>query len=183
MLALATVLLGFGLSALAQNSTTSIFLPIIEAQTLVASLSQQNGDIKTLVIKCPDGTDSTKCGFPTPVTVTAGPSTLALTTTVASTMIVDLKCGVKGSSEASCTQIYTGPASLYTTGDNIDGSKTTTWTASQSLSSGKVTHLPVTITAGLPSSTSKGNAGAVPTAGLGQMLAAGVFANIAAVII
>lgn len=137
-----------------------------------------------MVIRCPDGTDSTECGFPTPVTVTAGPSTLALTTTVASSMVVDLKCGIEGSTKASCTQIYTGPASLYTSGNGIDGAKTTTWTASQSLESGKVTYLPVTITAGASHSTAtKGSAPASLSAGLIWMLAAGVLANFAAAII
>ena len=122
----------------------------------------QNGDIKTLVIKCPDGTDSSKCGFPTPVTVTAGPSTVALTTVVGNSMTVDLKCGVEGSTKASCTQIYTGPASLYTSASGSDGSKTTTWTASQSLDSGKITYLPVTVTAGMSTNT-KNAAGAIAT--------------------
>lgn len=95
-------------------------------------------------------------------------------------MTVDLKCGIDGSTKASCTQTYTGPASLYTTGDGIDGSKTTTWTASQSIESGKVTYLPVTITAGLSSSSSssKNNAGAMVTGTFGQALAAGLFANV-----
>lgn len=134
-----------------------------------------------MIIKCPDETDSSKCGFPTPVTVTAGPSTVALTTTIGSAVTVDLKCGIEGSSKASCTQLYTGPASLYTTGDGIDGGKTTTWSASQSLESGKVTYLPVTITAGISSSASasKKNAAAVPTAVIGQAVAAGLVANLA----
>lgn len=135
-----------------------------------------------MIVRCPDGTDSNKCGFPTPVTVTAGPSTVALTTTISNTMVVDIHCSIKGSSEAGCTQTYTGPASLYTSGNGIDPSKTTTWTASQSLESGKVTYIPVTITAGASSTTSKGNAAAAtPSAGvIGQMLAAGLFANLAA---
>lgn len=116
-----------------------------------------------MVINCPDGTDSTKCGFPTPVTVTAGPSTIALTTVVSNSMTVDLKCGVEGSTKASCTQIYTGPASLYTSASGDDGSKTTTWTASQSLDSGKVTYLPVSITAGLATNANKNAAGPVAT--------------------
>lgn len=115
-----------------------------------------------MVIKCPDGTDSSKCGFPTPVTVTAGPSTVALTTVIGNSMTVDLKCGVKGSTKASCTQIYTGPASLYTSASGSDGSKTTTWTASQSLESGKVTYLPVAITAG-PASTKNDAAAPIAT--------------------
>lgn len=188
MIALLTFLTAFGLTALAESttasttaSTTDIFLPIIDEQPLVASVSasvsfveplsinaytnpHQSGDVKTMVIKCPDGTDSSKCGFPTPVTVTAGPSTVALTTVVGNSMTVDLKCGIDGSTKASCTQVYTGPASLYTSASSgDDGSKTTTWTASQSLDSGKVTFLPVTITAGLPTGTNKNAAGPVAT--------------------
>ena len=45
MLALLTVLIGFGLGAMAQNSTTSIFLPIIASQTLVASQVNAVGDL------------------------------------------------------------------------------------------------------------------------------------------
>ncbi|KAK5951999.1 hypothetical protein OHC33_006885 [Knufia fluminis] len=171
MIALLTFLTAFGLTALAESttasttaSTTDIFLPIIDEQPLVASVSASSGDVKTMVIKCPDGTDSSKCGFPTPVTVTAGPSTVALTTVVGNSMTVDLKCGIDGSTKASCTQVYTGPASLYTSASSgDDGSKTTTWTASQSLDSGKVTFLPVTITAGLPTGTNKNAAGPVAT--------------------
>lgn len=131
-----------------------------------------------MVVKCPDGTDSLKCGFPTPVTVTAGPSTLALTTVVGNSLTVDLECGIEGSTKASCTQVYTGPASLYTstaTGD--DGSKTTTWIASQNLEGGKVSYLPVTITAGLSStSASKAHAAAVPapTGGVARIVIIGV---------
>ena len=101
-------------------------------------------------------------------------------------MVVDLKCGIDGSTKASCTQIYTGPASLYTTADGVDPSKTTTWTASQSLESGKVTYMPITITASATTSgtvlnsassaMSKGQAVAAPTAGLGQVFAAGLVA-------
>ncbi|KAK5939241.1 hypothetical protein PMZ80_008544 [Knufia obscura] len=171
MIALLTFLTAFGLTALAESttasttaSTTDIFLPIIDEQPLVASVSASSGDVKTMVIKCPDGTDSSECGFPTPVTVTAGPSTVALTTVVGNSMTVDLKCGIDGSTKASCTQVYTGPASLYTSASSgDDGSKTTTWTASQSLDSGKVTFLPVTITAGLPTGTNKNAAGPVAT--------------------
>jgi len=183
MIAFLTFLMAFGLKALAQSttaSTTSVFLPIVDAQSLVASVSAsvsfvesiginaytntlQSGDIKTMIIECPDGTDSTTCGFPTPVTVTAGPSTIALTTTIGNSMTVDLKCAIEGSTKASCTQIYTGPASLYTSASGSDGSKTTTWTASQSLESGKVTYLPVTITAGLATGT-KNAAAPVATA-------------------
>lgn len=137
-----------------------------------------------MVIKCPDGTESTDCGFPTPVTVTAGPSTLALTTTVANSMVVDLNCGIEGSTKASCTQIYTGPASLYTSGNGRDGAKTTTWTASQSLDSEKVTYLPVTITAGISHpTTSRGNAAASSTDEWIRILAAGILANCAAAIV
>lgn len=137
-----------------------------------------------MIVKCPDGTDPTKCGFPTPVTITAGPSTLALTTKIANSMVVDLKCGIEASTKASCTQTYTGPASLYTSGDGVDGAKTTTWTASQSLESGKVTYLPVTITGGLPASTpSKAIAGIVPNAGWSEVLGAGLVANIAAIVV
>lgn len=192
MIALLTFLMAFGLTALAQSSnssttsTTSVFLPIVDTQPLVASVSTsvsfvesldinaytkfpfQSGDIKTMVIKCPDGTDSTKCGFPTPVTVTAGSSTIALTTVVGASMTVDLHCGIQGSTKASCTQVYTGPASLYTSVSGSDGSKTTTWTASQSLDSGKVNYMPVTITAGLATGTIKNAAApiATPMAGI-----------------
>lgn len=165
MIAFLTFLMAFGLTVVAQStaaSTTNVFLPIVDAQSLVASVSASSGDIKTMVIKCPDGTDSSKCGFPTPVTVTAGPSTVALTTVIGNSMTVDLKCGVEGSTKASCTQIYTGPASLYTSASGSDGSKTTTWTASQSLESGKVTYLPVAITAG-PASTKNDAAAPIAT--------------------
>lgn len=97
-------------------------------------------------------------------------------------MTVDLKCGIEGSTKASCTQLYTGPASLYTTGDGIDGSKTTTWTASQSIDSGKVTYIPVTVTAGTSSSTAsstaKKNAGAFAAEAFAPAVAAGLFANV-----
>lgn len=114
--------------------------------------------------------------------MTAGPSTVALTTTIGGSETVDLKCDIEGSTMASCTQVYTGPASLYTTGSGIDGAKTTTWTASQSIDSGKVTYIPVTVTAGTnsstASSTTKKNAGAEGTRVAGQIIAAGLLANV-----
>lgn len=66
----------------------------------------QDEGTKTLVVKCPDGTDSSRCGFPTPANITAGPSTLALATTVQNTLTVNLKCKVEGSTKADCTQVY-----------------------------------------------------------------------------
>lgn len=125
-----------------------------------------------MIIQCPEGTDKTKCGFPTPVTVTAGPSTLVLTTTVGDTMTVDLKCGITGSTQAQCTQIYTGPASLQKAGLTGDeASKTTTWTANQALSSGKVTFLPVTVTAGAASGN-KAMATLAPTGAINMVVVA-----------
>jgi len=196
-----TFLMAFGLTALAESSSstissttsmTSIFLPIIDAQSLVASVSAsvssvgslginayanviQSGDVKIMIIMCPDGTDLKECGFPTPVTVLAGPSTIALTT-VGGSMTVDLKCGVTASTKASCTQIYTGPASLYTNLSGSEGSKTTTWTASQTLDSGKVNYMPVTITAGLATGTNKNAAGPIVTPMAGARKAAAIVA-------
>lgn len=132
-----------------------------------------------MIVKCPDGTDSSKCGFPTPVTITAGPSLVSLTTTIGNTVTVDLKCDIEGSSKATCHQMYTGPQSLLSTSvTGSDGSKTTTWSASQVIDTGSVTYFPVTVTAGVSSSTAKKNAGAGPTAAFGQALAAGLVANI-----
>lgn len=143
-----------------------------------------------MVIKCPDGTEN--CGFGTPATVTAGPSTVELTTTISS-LTVNLKCGIAGSTSASCTQIYTGAASLLTTGSGIDGASTTTWTSSATIGSGSVTYLPVTITAGVASisSTNKlSNASTTHTGGIGhaptpfgQGLVAGLIANAAVLMV
>lgn len=141
-----------------------------------------------MVIKCPDGTEN--CGFGTPATVTAGPSTVELTTTISS-LTVNLKCGIAGSTSASCTQIYTGAASLLTTGSGIDGASTTTWTSSATIGSGSVTYLPVTITAGVASTSTKpantstthtGGIGHAPTP-LGRALAAGLIANAAILLV
>lgn len=110
------------------------------------------------------------------MTVVAGPSTLALTTVVRSSITVDLKCGIEKSTKASCTQIYTGPASLYTTANGVEPTKITSWTANQTLEGSKVSYMPVTITAGATVEGSKGVAAATPTAGLKQILAAGLFA-------
>lgn len=134
-----------------------------------------------MIIQCPSNAVSSSCGFPTPVTVTAGPSTVALTTVIGNSVTVDLKCGIDGFTKASCTQLYTGPASLYTSGSGIDGGKTTTWTASQSIDSGKVTYLPVTVTAGTNSTTSNTstkNAGAEVTRLARHAVAAGLLANV-----
>lgn len=133
----------------------------------------QDGDIKTMVVKCPDGVESSKCGFPTPATVTAGPSTLMLTTVIGNSVTVDLECAIEKPSKAACTQVYTGPASLYTTGNGIEPTKITSWSASQTLEGTKVAYLPVTITAGAIGS--KG-AAATPTAGLKQAIVGGLLA-------
>lgn len=135
-----------------------------------------------MIIKCPDGTDSTRCGFPTPVIVTAGPSTIALTTVVGGSMTVDLKCNIEGSTQANCTQVYTGPASLYTSVSGGDGSKTTTWSASQRLDSGKVNYMPLTITAGLPTSTTK-NAARPTTAPMGSVRKVAIVVAVAQLVV
>lgn len=141
-----------------------------------------------MVIKCPDGTEN--CGFGTPATVTAGPSTVELTTTINS-LTVNVKCGITGSTSASCTQIYTGAASILTTGSGIDGASTTTWTSSATIGSGSVTYLPVAITAGVASTgTKSSNASTTHTGGLGyaptplgHALAAGLIVNAAILLV
>lgn len=78
------------------QSTVSLFIPDgVDNQSLVGSvvgsvrlpnflhqpfltLNLQSGSITTYVIQCPPGIDSTNCGFPEPVTVVGGPSTVHL---------------------------------------------------------------------------------------------------------
>lgn len=51
--------------------------------------------------------------------------------------------------------------SVFTDVSDRDGSKTTIWTASQTLDNGEVNYMAVTITAGLTTSTNKNAAGSI----------------------
>lgn len=113
----------------------------------------------TMVMDCAAGTPSDVCGFPEPITLTVGPSTLHYTASGIYQIIGDLDCKITAHSTADCTVaagLYTDPAGYGVTGTGTDmgvaypttpaASSTTT----QAVISGTdVTWLDVTITAGL----------------------------------
>ncbi|KAL9133950.1 MAG: hypothetical protein Q9175_004871 [Cornicularia normoerica] len=157
----------------AQNQTVSLFLPNTDMQSLVGSIVggyagadgesiNQDATATTYVVQCANGgsngaaattaaaaTDtgndnSSICGYPTPVTIVEGPSTVAYSIALdASTLSIN--CVLSGSSVAVCTAPAT--AAILTQETGIPSLRSIT------LSGTDVSFLPVVITAGSVTNT------------------------------
>jgi len=125
-------------SALAQSSVTSLFLPDADQQALVASVVGSHASTITYAINCPAGTDSNDCGYPSPFTMTFGPSFYEAQTTDAPAFSYSVHCDLDGVTAATCTESAGGSEA------NFPGVSTETLTGTDAGA-----YLAVTITAGL----------------------------------
>lgn len=126
---------------------------------------------------CAPDTPSDECGFPTPITLTVGPSTLNYQPSGLYQVLGSIDCKITASTVADCTVasgIYSDAAS---TASQTDDAYVTTPAASSSttssiLSGTDVSFLEITITAGLEKATATGSssgsgAGSATTTGTG----------------
>ncbi|KAJ9613189.1 hypothetical protein H2200_003130 [Cladophialophora chaetospira] len=137
------------------SSIISVFLPDTDQQTLVGSLVASDASKTTIAFGCPSGEDSSDCGFGSGlVTATFGSSTLAYTQTLDS-LTLGLDCAVTGTTAATCTQTYVGPAGYLeemtatdlTATDTSFNTQVTTSVTSTALAQTDVTFMPITLTA------------------------------------
>ncbi|KAK5060135.1 hypothetical protein LTR84_010019 [Exophiala bonariae] len=97
----------------AQQSVINIFFPDV-AGDLVGSVISSDSAATTLVVACPATVSAVDCELPTPITVTAGPSTfvagLEQVVTETDTITAQINCVVEGTTAATCAQTFVGPA-------------------------------------------------------------------------
>ncbi|OQU99132.1 hypothetical protein CLAIMM_04810 isoform 2 [Cladophialophora immunda] len=150
----------------AQNSSViNVFIPDADDQTLLGSLIASDASKTTMAISCPTNADMSECGFgPDAVTITFGPSTFRAAETLDPLSLV-LDCNVKGTTAATCTETYIGPADILDTetATATDSSTVTdtdtkmiTTTTTTVLSQSEIVFIPVTITAFADSSNNTG---------------------------
>jgi len=125
-------------SALAQSSVTTLFLPNADQQALVASVVGSHASTITYAINCPNGTDASDCGIPSPFTMTFGPSFYEAQTTDAPVFSYSVHCDLDGVTAATCTESAGGSEA------NDPGVTTETLTGTEA-----GVYQAVTITAGL----------------------------------
>ncbi|EXJ75302.1 uncharacterized protein A1O5_01998 [Cladophialophora psammophila CBS 110553] len=126
-----------------------------------------------MAISCPTNADMTECGFgPDAVTITYGPSTFLAAETLDPLSLM-LDCNLKGTTAATCTETYIGPADILdaVTATATDSSTATdtstkliTTTTTTVLSQSELVFIPVTITAFGDSSSNTGASGSASTA-------------------
>lgn len=170
MISLTVSLLSLVAVGLAQNQTVSLFIPAADPQSLVGSIVGGDATATTYVVECANGgsnalaaltaaaaattglaaaltslgnDDSDNCGFPVPVTIVEGPSTVAYSLGIEDST-VSINCALSGTSIAVCTAAASG---AILTQESIPTVTATT------LSGTDVTFLPVVITAGSVSQT------------------------------
>ncbi|KAK5080621.1 hypothetical protein LTR70_008769 [Exophiala xenobiotica] len=153
-----------------------------DQQALVASvIGESPNDIKTLAIGCPPDSDSNECGFPSPITVTVGPSTLHFgpMPTGIYNLLGEFDCAITGTTEAVCAATvgvydteYIGTATDtdWMTEVPKSSSSTTVTLSGEELAGGFVA---ATITAGLgkgveSATTTESGTGSESTSGTGS---------------
>ncbi|KAM0804301.1 hypothetical protein BDR22DRAFT_593722 [Usnea florida] len=172
MISLTFSLLYFIALSAAQNQTASLFIPNADAQSLVGSIVGGDATATTYLIQCAndgsngaaattaaaasttaaaaattdvgDDLDSDSCGFPSPVTVVEGPSTVAYALTLDDS-VASVNCVLSGTSIAVCTASASGAILTQETGVPTLTSTT--------LSGTDVSFMPVVITAGSVTNT------------------------------
>ncbi|TKA80676.1 hypothetical protein B0A49_01625 [Cryomyces minteri] len=160
-------LLALAAHTLAQNSSTtlSIFLPNTDPQSLVGSIIAVDSTATTLAIACPSGTDPNDCGYPSPFTLTTGPSLYADSTVDPAgpgVFTQSVSCSLGGTTTAVCAASFGGSDA------NFPGLNTTT------LAQSDITLFPVVITAGAEKlgATAAAGAGAVAASTTGASASA-----------
>ncbi|KAL9638340.1 MAG: hypothetical protein Q9164_001616 [Protoblastenia rupestris] len=149
----------------AQNTTVSLLLPLADPQSLVGSIVGADATATTYVVQCVNtpprrtsvmekrqaratasargsvgnSDEDAECGFPLPVTIAQGPSTLNMTVNFAEEIGQTLNCDLQGTTQAVCT----ATVSVYN--DNEGATSTLTETLS---GTDYPTPLPILITAG-----------------------------------
>ncbi|OAP64824.1 hypothetical protein AYL99_00796 [Fonsecaea erecta] len=142
------------------SSVINVFIPDADDQTLLGSLIASDATKTTMAISCPSNADMSECGFgPDAVTITFGPSTFRAAETLDPLSLM-LDCNVKGTTAATCTETYIGPADILdtetaTATDSITDTDTKmiTTTTTTVLSQSEIVFIPVTITAFADSSS------------------------------
>lgn len=107
----------------------------------------QSGDVKTMVIQCAPGTGSDECGFPEPITYTAGPSTVHFSPSGIYQVVGEYDCKITGTSVVACA-LTEGLYSTMSNDDYITTPAASSSTTSTTASGTDVTFIDVTITAG-----------------------------------
>lgn len=72
------LLLGAAAAAVAQSTTVSFILPMLDPQPLVGSVIDADSTATTAAVGCAPDTPSESCGLTDSLTVTQGPSTYAM---------------------------------------------------------------------------------------------------------
>jgi hypothetical protein len=97
----------------AQQSALNIFFPDVSGD-LVGSVIASDSAATTLVVACAPTVSASDCELPSPITVTAGPSTfiasLEQVVTETDTITAQINCALDGTTAATCAQTFVGPA-------------------------------------------------------------------------
>ncbi|KIV87441.1 hypothetical protein PV11_02986 [Exophiala sideris] len=149
------LLLGLAAVAAAQSSVVSVFFPGADEQTLLGSVIKSDASKTTMAVGCPTDVDANDCGFPTPITVTVGPSTFYASESFESTSAI-VDCALTGTTAGVCAETYIGPADMFddtdtsalTATDASSDTSITTTATTVTLSSTDITYIPITLTTG-----------------------------------
>ncbi|KAI1608084.1 hypothetical protein EDD36DRAFT_423511 [Exophiala viscosa] len=160
------LLLALAAVVAAESSIISVFFPGADQQTLLGSIVKslkpanrvvggQDASKTTMAVGCPTDVDADDCGFPTPITVTVGPSTFYASEAYESTSAI-IDCQLTGTTAGVCAETYVGPADLFedtdtsllTASDASSDDSITTTATTVTLSSTDMVYIPVTLTTG-----------------------------------
>lgn len=164
----AGVLLGLT-SAQSQSQSalvTQIWFAGADQQPLDASIIAQSPGQTTLVMGCAPGTDSDDCGFPAPITLTVGPSTLHYSASGLNQLLGEIDCKITASATADCTLtqgLYSDSPTGTETGDEYLTPPASSTTTSALISGSDMMWLEITITAGLEKTAAAAAAAATAT--------------------
>ncbi|EPS30520.1 hypothetical protein PDE_05471 [Penicillium oxalicum 114-2] len=127
--------------ATAQSSVVSLLIPDIDPQPLAASVVGQSSGSVTYSINCPSGTDRSECGMGPGMFYTSASNSIKWVMSEGDSFTAQMMCSVSGTTAAHCTEIMAG------TEANFPGTVITDLAQSQ------MTYFPVTVTAGLTTTT------------------------------
>lgn len=172
-------------TATAQGPVVSVFLLDTDPQALVGSIVKSDSSKTTIALSCPEGESADECGFPSSVTIVAGPSTFRASITLDS-VTADIGCKIHGSTvSAVCSETLTGPAGYFALGGTASradlstetgtGTSITTSSTSTTLHGSDISYYPVTITAG--AGIASGTAEATSTSASGSATSTGSAAS------
>ncbi|KAL5001025.1 hypothetical protein BDV10DRAFT_25659 [Aspergillus recurvatus] len=137
--------------AVAESTVTSMYIFGADEQPLAASIMGNDASATTYSINCPPGTDSSDCGMGPGMTVIAAGEATTYIMNDGDDFHYTAECSV-GKSVATCTESAGGADA------NFPGVETTT---------GEVSYMPVTVTAGSITSAGSSTASSSASAGTG----------------